>query len=294
VKSQLNISDLETISGIKAHTIRMWEKRYNFLKPHRTETNIRFYDSDHLRKLLNAATLMQHGEKISNISRLTDTELLEKLELMEEEADVDTSAMIFINKLVIAMLSMDEASFDRTFSSCVLKLGLERTMEEVIYPFMQKIGFLWTLSKINPAQEHFASHLVRQKLYAAIDGMTITQQRNPSTFLLFLKEEEDHDLGLIYAHYLIRKSGHISYFLGGNVPLSNVSKTANELDIDYLVTFLTIGKNQDKLIDYLHSLSELNAAKKVLVAGRSIQDLDSENIKKTLFLKSVDELKNLL
>jgi DNA-binding transcriptional MerR regulator len=294
VKSQLNISDLETISGIKAHTIRMWEKRYSFLTPHRTSTNIRYYDSDHLRKLLNAATLMSEGEKISSISKLSDEEIYERLETLNEDADINTSCQIFINKMMLAMLGMDEANFDRTFTSCVLKLGLEDTMENVVYPFMTKVGFLWSLDKINPAQEHFASYLVKQKLFAAIDGMTFTQQRNPSTFLLFLKMDEDHDLGLLYAHYLIRKSGHNSIFLGGNVSLKSIVNTSEQLDIDYLLTFFTIRQNEDKLSQYLEELAGVEEIKKILIAGRAIDSIDTGNVKKAIFLDGVNELKNLL
>ena len=197
-----SIKDLEKLTGIKAHTIRMWEKRYKFLMPERTLTNIRFYSDQDLRSFLNISILNRNGYKISRIVKMKSTEINKKiLEITENVHDFDNQ----VESLIVAMSELDEMKFDKILTTSIIKLGLENTVTQIIYPFFEKIGVLWQIGTINPGQEHFVSNLIRQKLIIAIDGQYDTLAADAKLFLLFLPDGEYHEIGLLYSHYLIKK-----------------------------------------------------------------------------------------
>ncbi|MFO7826254.1 MAG: MerR family transcriptional regulator, partial [Cyclobacterium sp.] len=183
--SSYSIKDLEQLSGIKAHTLRVWEQRYNLLKPKRTETNIRFYDDEDLKLILNVALLNDNGFKISKIAKMSLADMKsEVLKLTERSFAYDDQ----IHSLIITMVELDEERFEKIISTNILKIGFELTMLHIIYPFLSKIGILWQTGSIHPGQEHFISNLVRQKLIVAIDGQMYTG--GGKKFLLFLPEGE--------------------------------------------------------------------------------------------------------
>ncbi|MEX0883706.1 MAG: MerR family transcriptional regulator, partial [Cyclobacteriaceae bacterium] len=198
-----SIKDLEQLSGIKAHTLRIWEQRYKILKPKRTETNIRYYDDDDLKLILNVALLNDNGFKISKIAKLNMEDIKsEILKLTERSFKFDDQ----IHALIIAMVELDEERFEKIISTNILKIGFELTMINIIYPFLSKIGILWQTGSIHPGQEHFISNLVRQKLIVAIDGQMYTG--GGKKFLLFLPEGELHEISLLFSSYLLKSNGH--------------------------------------------------------------------------------------
>lgn len=228
-----SIKDLERLSGIKAHTIRIWEKRYGVVEPKRTDSNIRYYTSEELKKILNIAILNNYGVKISKIVGLNAEELHKKvLEISNEEVEES----IQVESLVIAMVEIDESRFERILANCTLRLGFEQTILRIVYPFFRKVGILWQAGAVNPAQEHFISNLIRQKLIVAIDSQGMMVKENPKRFLLFLPEGELHELGLLFYNYIIQKSGHKAIYLGQSVPLKDAVSINAHNPADYIIT----------------------------------------------------------
>lgn len=261
-----SIQYLEEISGIKAHTIRIWEQRYNLLKPQRTASNIRYYDDNQLRKLLNVTTLLELGYKISHIANMSNAQILQELKNKLEAGDDPLSFQHFTNELIISSLNFDKVSFEKQFGSCVLKFGFASTIENVLYPTMKRIGVLWQLEEMNPSQEHFISNLIRQKLYSAIDGLP-EPTSSSKTCILFLPENEHHEIGLLYFNYLLLRSGLKTIYLGANVPLSSVKHAADQLDPSHFVLFMIKTVPPEQSNDYLKKLCKLFSRKQVILCG---------------------------
>jgi len=241
------IKDLENLSGIKAHTLRIWEQRYNFLKPSRTFTNIRYYSNDELKKVLNIALLNKYGYKISHIDKMDEGQINEKiLSLSQMEAQQER----IVNDLIKNMIDLDMNSFEETLDRFILVKGIERAITQIIFPYLEKIGILWMTNHINPAQEHLVTNIIRQKLIVGIEGASATLKLNKS-ILLFLPEGEYHELGLLFMYYLLKKRGADVIYLGTNVPLGDVTYVANLKKPDYLYCHLTtVGQsfNFDKFL----------------------------------------------
>lgn len=234
--NKYSIAQVEALTGIKGHTIRVWERRYSFLEPERTSTNIRFYSDRELRKLLNVAILNKNGIKISKIDQMSDGEINEAvLDLFNHSGPELTEE---INKLTLCMLDMDEVEFERLFQKQLVRFGLIRTITEVIYPFLNHVGVLWTTEKAMPAHEHFVSNLIRQKIISAIDSLPQAPMDAPS-ILLFLAEDEDHEIGLLLATFIAKDLGWRVYYLGQNVPTENVIEVVQMKKPSYLLTMLT-------------------------------------------------------
>jgi MerR family transcriptional regulator, light-induced transcriptional regulator len=240
------INDLERLSGIKAHTIRIWEKRYALISPRRTETNIRYYDDEQLKKLLNIATLSNAGFKISKIAALSDEELKEQLLVSQQQEKTDVRYDFYINDFIAAMLDFDELKFDNLFEEIVSQYGFQNAVVRVIYPFLFKTGVLWRVAETMPVQEHFASNLVKRKFFSLISSLpklTNTKRK----FLLFLPAEEWHEIGLLFAEYIIRLNGYETISLGQNVPCSDLEYVIKKTNPDYLVTFLMSNAHTNEL-----------------------------------------------
>ncbi len=241
-----SIKDLEKLSGVKAGTLRIWEQRYDLIIPERTQTNIRFYSDDELRKLLNITVLLNGGMKISKVAKLKPGEFKDHLfsSYQNELKEHDQQADMFIKSMIVSMIDFDEAAFNAIFSKATGRLGFSRAYLKVIYPFLNKVGLMWNMDEINPAQEHFITHLIRQKVIAEIDR--IDAPENPDkTFLLYLHEEEFHELGLLIAYYLIKSRNHKVYYLGQNVPFQDVITAGKHLKPDFVVTFYSGSKSED-------------------------------------------------
>jgi len=276
------------LSGIKAHTLRIWEQRYNLLQPKRTDTNIRYYDDDDLKLILNVALLNDNGVKISKIASMSSIELREEvMKLTDRSLTHDDQ----IHALTICMIEMDEDRFDKILSTNILKLGFEQTMLNVIYPFMSKIGILWQTGAINPAQEHFMSNLVRQKLIVAIDGQV--QKQGGKKFLLFLPEGELHEISILFASYLIKSKGHKVIYLGQSTPNDDLLSVYKLHQPEYLFTAITSSPSSEYVQDYIHALSEKFPSAHILVTGYQVlgQDLSfPANVSQMSYIRDIKDL----
>ena len=284
-----SIADLENLTGIKAHTIRIWEKRYNVIEPSRTATNIRFYSNDDMRKLINISALMNAGMKISKISKLSPTELNEEVNRrLSAGTEEDVVAESYISQLINAGLDFNEASFDKLFSSSILKYGIKDAYIRILIPVLNRIGLLWSTESLNPAQEHFISNLVKQKLYSAIDALP-PADTNQAPVVLFLPDFEDHEIGLLMANLILRQAGRSVIYLGQKVPLLNVKDTVLECNPSQLLFFLIQTRPTDFLQNYVDQLSsEFTSLKIFLTGNKSL--IDSLSLPKNMHAISDPEI----
>lgn len=270
-----SIKDLEFYSGIKAHTIRMWEKRYNLLDPCRTNTNIRTYTDDQLKRLLNIATLKSSGMKISDISQLTEEELSNQVMDLQYNFGHSDHHLAQINGLIQSMFNYDEDGINRIFASCVLQLGFRDTFIQIVYPLLSKIGYMWSADQIHPGHEHFISHIFRQKLMSAVDNLIVSSTTGKK-FLLFLPNNEYHDLALLLANYLLREAGHQVLYLGQSTPVFSVNKTAQHWEADYLLFTNSCKASNEKLPNWMADLFSHNQERTILWAGKNLSQLQHD------------------
>ena len=232
-----SVAQVEALSGIKAHTLRIWERRYSFLKPLRTPTNIRYYTDDQLKKLLNFGILVRNGYRVSKLEKMSDEEVFDAVN--EILADPESQDRDEIKGLTLAMLEMNEEEFDNIFERQVIRKGFLRAITEMIYPFLQYVGVLWNTNKAMIAQEHFVSNLIRQKIVTAIERLSIPPKSAPSV-VFFLLEGEDHEIGLLLANFIAKERGWLTYYLGQGVPISNIQKVVDLVEPQMLMSmFIT-------------------------------------------------------
>ncbi len=249
------ISDLQQFSGIKAHTIRVWERRYNALNPARSEGNTRYYNNQQLRRLLNIVSLMEADYKVSELCTMTDQMLFRLIEKqLEKKGAPDSTNEYFVSQLIAAATSFDEVHFDKIFSNCVLRLGIKTTYIRVIYPMLNRVGLMWAAGLISPVYEHFCTNLIRQKLFAAIDSLPPSQSKQ--SWLLFLPENEFHEIGLLFSHYLIRQNGKKVIYLGTNVPFETLIGAVKEIKPRQLLFFLVHHDHPEDAQTYLNNLKK--------------------------------------
>jgi DNA-binding transcriptional MerR regulator/methylmalonyl-CoA mutase cobalamin-binding subunit len=265
--SQYSIRDLEQLSGIKAHTLRIWEQRYNILAPQRTDTNIRFYGDEELKLILNISVLKDHGYKISEIAKFDDEELKREVRFLSE------SQLKFpdqINALTIAMIDLDEDAFEETVNHTIAMFGLEDTMINVIYPFLSKIGILWLTGSIGPSQEHFISNLIRQKIIVAIDNLPKIDTTNSEKIVIFNPEGEYHEIGILFANYIFKSQGKKVIYLGQSLPFEDVKFVIEKQSPHYVFTSITSFPSQIDVQFYLNKLGEAFPDIKIYLTGMQI------------------------
>jgi DNA-binding transcriptional MerR regulator len=268
--AQYSIKDLERISGVKAHTIRIWEKRYGIVEPKRTDSNIRFYCDTDVKKLMNVAILLHHGFKISRLAGLDPTELNKKvLEVSMVSNGYDSQ----IESLVVAMIEMDESKFEKILNMSIIKEGFENTIFKVLYPFFERIGVLWQAGSINPAHEHFITNLVKQKIYVAIDSIPLPSGNDTKKFLLFLPEWDLHELGLLVYDYLIKSKGFKVIYLGPSVPEDDVYSVSDFLLPDYFLVAFANAVEREKIESYILRLGNRYPLKKIFITGHQTASL---------------------
>jgi len=248
-----SIKEIESLTGIKAHTIRIWEQRYGMVAPRRTDTNIRFYDENDLKKLLNVGLLNRNGFKISEIADMSEADLMANVrKVSEEKTDFENQ----LQALTLTMLELDEHAFEKLIATAILQMGLEKTMIKVVFPFFRAIGIMWQTGSINPAHEHFISNIIRQKLIVAIDGQRHDADIWSRKFMLYLPEGEFHEIGLLFANYAIRARGGKVIYIGSNVPFNDLKVVHKVYTPDYLFTVITSPLlNGESVSDYLQKLS---------------------------------------
>jgi len=285
---EFSISDLARYSGIKPHTIRIWEKRYGALQPNRSSGNTRYYDAQQLKRLLNISGLLNSDYKVSELCAMSDKHLTD-LNRNLIHGDSPAPAEYFISQLVAAALTYNESQFAQVFSHCLLRYGLKNAYLEVLYPVMVRIGLMWLTDSMPTANEHFISNLIRQKLFTAIDSLPPPKLGSPS-WLLFLPENEFHELGLLMAWYLIRQSGQKVIYLGGNLPGLSLRAAVNEIMPDYLLLFLVHRDQTKRIQNYLDMLNEDLEVEKIFVSTSPglIQKL--KTAQKVQFLETAGDL----
>ncbi|MEO1052713.1 MAG: MerR family transcriptional regulator [Bacteroidota bacterium] len=290
--AKYSIKELEQLSGIKAHTIRMWEKRHKIVEPKRTDTNIRYYNDEDLKKVLNVSILYNNGLKISKIADLSDQQLQEKVLEVSEVTSLN-GAVVHIDQLVIAMLELDEIKFEKVLSNLFLRFGFEKTITDIIYPFLEKIGVLWLSGNINPAQEHFISNLVRQKIIVAIDSLAITTSPEAKKTVLYLPENEMHELGLLFYAYLSKKLEHQIIYLGQSVPFKDLLEVAKIHSPDHFVTSFTSRFVEEELQAYIKKLAEAFKQSTIYISGLQIRNANLRYPKNVIPFHSATELKSI-
>jgi len=284
--SAFTIKDLENLSGIKAHTIRVWEQRYTFLAPQRTETNIRYYCNEELQKLLNVALLNKYGYKISHIDRMTAAEMNEKiLSLSQVEAQQER----IVNELIHCMADLKMEKFEGVIDNYIKGNGIEKAIIQILFPFLERIGILWLTAHINPAQEHLVSNIIRQKLIVGIDSVKCNSQ-SAKTILLFLPEGEHHEMGLLFVHYLLKSKGIKVLYLGANIPLKDVVCVASLKNPDLLYTHLTSCCQNFNFEKFLLNTHTLIPGRPVIISGMLTQSYKKKMPANFSFKHSLSEV----
>lgn len=282
-----SIKDLEKLSGIKAHTIRIWEKRYNVIKPLRTETNIRFYSDIELKKLLNIAMLNKMGFRISQLALLDKQQLEEEVQMFTKRMD---KIGHIVDSLILAMLNYDGRKFEKVLNKTILAIGFEKTMNKLIRPFFERVGVLWQTGAILPAQEHFVTNIVRQKLIVAMDGLSNPENTPAKSFLLMLPEGEMHELGLLYYQYILLKAGHKVKYFGQWVPVSDIKSVLATVKVDVVATTVSSGFGKKRLVEDILDLASMFPDIKFIAGGFRSNFEDFRPTSNIILPNSFDEL----
>lgn len=266
--SSYTIKDLEQISGIKAHTIRIWEQRYHFLQPQRTETNIRSYSAEELKVILNVSLLNKYGYKISHIDKMTASDIDEKIMALNQ---LDAEKERLVNGLIKDMVSLNMFSFERQLDTYIGQKGIEKTITEIIFSFLERVGVLWITNHINPAQEHLATNIIRQKIILGIEKLPNLIQHNKH-IVLFMPEGEYHEVGLLFVHFLLKQKGYGIDYLGANVPMVDLKYLTEVKKVDLLYTHITSPIKGFKMSKFMDQLAHVNPNIPVVVSGQMAQE----------------------
>lgn len=283
VKKSFSIRDMENLSGIKAHTIRIWEKRYKLFTPERTDTNIRTYNIVSLQKLLNVTLLYNHGYKISKIAKLEESQIPD---LVKEITVKDRENDHVINHLKMAMLNFDQTLFLKTYDSLLSEKSFSDTFNEVFIPFLNELGLLWQTDTISPAHEHFISNLIKLKIYSNTEALQMEKvSRDDHVYALYLPENEIHELGLLYVNYEIINKGYKSIYLGQSMPLESLMDLVKYYHKIDFISYFTVAPTKDEISDYFNRFKEimkLPSDSKLHVLGHQIQELSEDDLPKNV------------
>jgi DNA-binding transcriptional MerR regulator len=280
------IKELESLSGIKAHTIRIWEQRYNFLKPCRTQTNIRTYNNEELKTLLTVALLNRYGYKISRIDEMLPEQ---RAQAVLQLPGTDAYNENLVNRLIGCMIDLRSIEFEQVLNQYIDDHGIEQTLTTLIFSFMEKVGILWQTNKIIPVQEHIVSNIIRQKLVRAVEVLPFVQHQEP-LFLLLLPENEHHEMGLLFVYYLLRKQKLPVIYLGANVPLKDVSYLFQVKMPQYLYLHLTSFPRQQSLQRYISTLQAQAPSSRILISGSVAQAEKQFNNPQITFFQSFNQV----
>jgi DNA-binding transcriptional MerR regulator len=284
------IRDLEQLTGVKAHTIRIWEQRYSFLKPKRTETNIRYYSNEELKTVLNISLLNKYGFKISHIDRMPQAEISERILSLSDARAIQER---LINELVQHMADLDMVGFEKVLNDHISEKGIERTVIQVLFPFLEKTGILWQAGMINAAQEHLVTNIIRQKLIVGIESC-ISHVRVDKTFLLFLPEGEHHELGLLFMYYLIQSRGAKAIYLGANVPINDAAYVMRVKKCDVAYIHLTSRGELCDLDKFILQVEKQFDSGQVIISGHCTQHIRPHLSKRIHLKKSLAEVMEYL
>ena len=284
------IKDIENLSGIKAHTIRIWEQRYSFLKPNRSDTNIRFYTADELKVILNIALLNKSGYKISRINEMSrDAMFSTVLSLTNAEAKAD----IVINNLIECMISFNIEEFECVLNKCIANSGIEKSITDIMFPFLDKVGILWLTNNINPAQERLVSNIIRQKIIVGIDSLS-AKTTSSTKVCLFLPEGEYHEISLLFVAFLLKKNGIPVIYLGANIPFDELKTVTSVKKPVYLYTHLTTAGPAFNFGKFLSAINKDFKKFSLIISGRLTNSYEKKIPQKIIFKKSLAEVKEFI
>jgi len=289
--SKYSIKDLEKITGVKAHTIRVWERRYAIIQPERTETNIRYYSDNDLKRLLNIAMLNDAGIKISHLAKLTSIDLEAKVMELSRSNKVEAFA---IEKLTMATVNFNEDLFESILSKSLLKQGMEDTITKVLFPFFERVGILWQVGSISPAQEHFISNLIRQKLFSAIDSCSGQRVENAKKIIFYLKEDELHEVSILFYNYIARRNGLRTLYLGQDLPFKDLISAVDDYKPNLIVTSFISPINPESLNKYLMNLSQSLDKVELNVTGLQLKQDEIIVPQNITILDSPDKFKEVI
>ena len=284
------IKDIENLSGIKAHTIRIWEQRYKFLKPARSKTNIRFYSNEELRIILNVALLSKYGYKISHISQMSRESICKKVLSL---SDAGAKANVAVNDLLKCMVEFNVESFETILANYINTTGIEKTVVQIIYPFLEKVGVLWLTNHINPAQERLVSNVIRQKLIVGIDSIP-TKKTTAKKVCLFLPEGEYHEISLLFVAFLLKKKGVPFIYLGANIPFEELRSVTEVKKPDYLYTHLTTAGLSFNFDKFLSTLNKDFRKFPIVISGRLTSSYVKKIPQKIIVKRSLAEVKEFI
>lgn len=271
--SKYSIKDLEQLSGIKAHTLRIWEQRFNIINPLRTDTNIRYYNDQDLKLVLNISLLKDHGYKISEIAKMEYEELAkEVVSLSEKQLNYPDQ----IQALTVAMIDMNEDSFDHIMADNINQFGFENTMLHIIYPFLIKIGTLWVTGSIGPSQEHFITSLIRQKMIVAIHNIPKNYKPNSKTFVVYTPEGEYHDVGILFAYFILKSRNHKVLYFGQSLPFDDLKFVIDKQNPDVVFTAITSLPTHKDVQNYVNKVASSFPEQQIYFTGMQVvgQGLD--------------------
>jgi DNA-binding transcriptional MerR regulator len=275
-----SIKDLENLSGIKAHTIRIWEKRYGIVQPGRTDTNIRYYTNQDLRKLLNISMLTHYGFKISTVSQMDDGEIAQKIAGLSIGNHPDT----YSESLLLSLIDLDEQLFNKTFLEIIIGEGFENTIIKFIFPFFHRIGIMWQIGTITPAQEHFISNLIRNKIIVATERITRAPDPALGSVMLFLPENELHEISLLFYNYVLRARGYKTIYLGQSVPYHSLDRIIASCNFSFIVTNLTNPLPAEEFLEFCQLICQAAAGTTVYFTGPIPNDIEGR-LPENAFLK---------
>ncbi len=281
-----SISDLEKLSGIKAHTIRIWEQRYSILQPKRTSTNIRFYEEQDLKTLLNIAFLKKNGYKISKIAKMSDQDFQQAI---TEVSGPGISQNVQLDALTLSMMEMDEVRFNDIISENIRKVGFEKTMLGVIYPFLEKMSMLWLTGSVTHAQESFITILIRQKLLTAIDNIEVNKKKSAQKFVLYLPKGENQELSLQLMHFLLKVRNFYVVYLGADMTVSDVADAVHIIKPDYVFTMITETYVGESIINYVSRMKKQFPDTHLLLSGYQVVAQNLPNSDVVTVLRSLGE-----
>lgn len=292
IKSKFSIKDLENLSGIKSHTIRIWEKRYNLLEPERTDTNIRTYDLGSLCKILNVSYLKNAGIKISTIASLSTEDIETQVRNLAVRNNKNDHA---IQELKLAMVNFDQSMFQRVYDSVLKEVGFSGVFYDLFIPFLEELGFLWQSKTINIAHEHFISHLIKQKVLINLEKVQYQEFRNDDKiYVLFLPENEMHDLGLLFLNYELLKKGCKTVYLGASMVLEALPYFKNKGVAPTYITYITVQPTEQETPSFLKKFNRKvakNDQVELWILGQLAQKIKSKDLSKnqTVF-KGISEV----
>ena len=292
VKKSFSIRDMENLSGIKAHTIRIWEKRYNLFSPERTDTNIRTYNVVSLQKLLNVTMLYNNGYKISKIAKLDDGKIPM---LVKDIVAKNSEKSHALNSLKLSMLNFDQSLFLQTYNSLLKERSFTQIFNEVFIPFLNELGLLWQTHTISPAHEHFVSNLIKQKIYIHTEQLQLNEpSRKDKVFVLFLPENEIHEIGLLYINYELANKGYKTIYLGQTMPVESLVDLLKYYSNIRFVSYFTVSPMLNELDDYFIRFKEvldMSPGSKLYVLGHQIQQISEKKLPDSIkIFRSINEL----